>query len=213
MTQDPTKAIEGVVTFLNICGLWPNGNQYTVPYTIYAIVFQMVFTFIYTGFKLVNFLFLTEVNLITKSLFICLSEVALFVKVVNFIFYNKELQQMLVFIKEFKLINRLETELYQERQLLYSRILNFQLTMVKLAIFFSCMSPFFSTEPTLPLSSLYIVRMGKVFQVHLILDIQPGIRLIGAMIHSVLSSFISIRLLESFLWLIQSLLRRRMPCT
>lgn len=152
MGRDQTKAIEGVLTFLKICGLWPNYDQYYVPYIIYAIAFQMIFTFIYTGFKLVNFFFLTEVNLITKALFICLSEVALFVKVVNFTFYNRELQQMLVDIKEFKLKNSLESELYQRRQLLFSRVLNLQLLMAELAIFFSCVSPFFSIEPALPLS-------------------------------------------------------------
>lgn len=150
MNRNPTKAIEGVLVFLKICGLWPNYKRYYVPYIIYAIIFQIIFTFLYTSFKLVNFFFLTEVNLITKELFICLSEVALFAKVFNFTFYNKELQQMLVDIKEFKFINDLEMEIYQKRQLLFTRILNFQLLMAEFAIFFSCLSPFFTLEPTLP---------------------------------------------------------------
>lgn len=150
MNRNPTKSIEGVLTFLKVCGLWPNYKQYYVPYIIYAIIFQIIFTFLYTSFKLVNFFFLTEVNLITKTLFICLSEVALFVKVFNFTFYNKELQQMLVDIQEFELINDVEKELHQERQLLFTRILNFQLLMAEFAIFFSCVSPFFESEPTLP---------------------------------------------------------------
>lgn len=150
ITFNSTKAIEGVLTFLKICGLWPNYKRYYVPYIIYGIIFQIIFTFTYTSFKLVNFYFLTDVSLITKALFICLSEVALFVKVFNFTFYNKELQQMLADIKEFKFLNKLEVDLYNERQLLFSRILNFQLFNAALAIFFSGLSPFFSSEITLP---------------------------------------------------------------
>lgn len=157
MIENSTKAIDRVLTFLKICGLWPNNSRYHTTYVIYATIFQMVFTFVYTTFKLINFFFLTEVSLITKALFICLSEVALFAKVFNFTFYNKELQQMLVDVKTFKLINQMETDLYQKRQLLFTRILNFQLLMAELSIFFSCVSPFFSPEPALPyeFSSLF----------------------------------------------------------
>lgn len=150
MEQNPTKAVQGVLTFLKICGLWPNYKQHYVLYLVYAIIFQLIFTFCYASFKCVSFLFLTEINLICKALFICLSEVALFAKVINFHYYNKELQDMLVDIEEFKFINHKEIELYQERQLLFSRILRFQVTCAAMAIFFSCVSPFFSSEPTLP---------------------------------------------------------------
>lgn len=150
MIENQTKAIEGILKFLKICGLWPNYKRYYVPYMVYAIIFQTIFTFIYIGFQLVNFYFLTEINVITKALFICLSEVALFVKVFNFAIYNKELQQMLIDVKEFKLMNAVEMKLYQKQQLLFTRIVNFQLLMARFAIFFSCVSPFFSSEPALP---------------------------------------------------------------
>lgn len=149
MIGNSTRAIEGVLIFLKVCGLWPK-HRYYIPYIIYAVIFQIIFTFIYTSFKLINFFFLTEVSLITKELFICLSEVALFAKVFNFAFHNTELHQMLVDIKEFKLLNSVEMQLYQKRQTLFTRILNFQLLMAQLSIFFSCVSPFFSSEPSLP---------------------------------------------------------------
>ncbi len=164
MIRNPTKAIEGVLIFLKICGLWPNNSRYTVAYIIYAIIFQIIFTFIYTSFKLINFFFLTEVSLITKTLFICLSEVALFFKVFNFTFYNKELQQMLVDIREFKFLNQLEMELYQKNQLLFTRILNFQLFMAELAVIFSCLSPFFSSEPALPYKNFFNFFLLSEFQ-------------------------------------------------
>lgn len=150
MNQNPTKAIQSVLTFLRICGLWPNYQQHYVPYLIYAVIFQIIFTFCYTSFKLVNFFFLTEINLITKALFICLSEVALFAKVINFSIYNKDLQHMLQEVKEFKFRNEQEMEIYQGRQLLFSRILRFQVIMGGSAILFSCISPFLSSEPSLP---------------------------------------------------------------
>lgn len=150
MDPKQTKAIQGVLTFLKICGLWPNYQHHYILYLVYAVIFQLVFTFCYTMFKCVNFYFLTEVNLITKTLFICLSEVALFAKVINFHFYNKELQLMLVDIQEFKLRNRLEIEVYQKSQLLFKKILRFQLIMAEFAIFFSCVSPVFSSDRVLP---------------------------------------------------------------
>ncbi|XP_037035068.1 odorant receptor 94b-like [Bradysia coprophila] len=62
---------------------------------------------------------------------------------------------MLVDIKEFKFINSVEMELYQRRQLLFTRILNFQLLMAGLSVFFSCVSPYFLSEPSLPYPGWY----------------------------------------------------------
>lgn len=180
MNRNPAKAIEGVLTFLKVCGLWPN-KLYSVPYTIYAIIFQTIFTFVYTSFKLINFYFLTEVNLITKELFICLSEVALFVKVFNFVYYNKQLQQMIVDIREFKFMNDFERELYQERQLLFTRIFNFQLLFAELSVVSSGLSPLFASQRTLPYKLVSLINHVN-YHSHIISDIQLGIRLIGAMI-------------------------------
>lgn len=73
---------------------------------------------------------------------------------------------MLVDIKEFNLRNNVEKKLYQDKQLLFTRILNFQILMAALSIIFSCLSPFFSSEPALPYKQLeffYLNQFARSF--------------------------------------------------
>lgn len=148
------KPIEGIIIFLKICGLWPNHENHYIAYMIYAIIFQFIFTFCYTTFKCINFYFMTEVNLITKALFLCLGEVAFFIKVFNFHIYNKQIQQLLVDIKQFKLKNQLEEDLLQSRLLLFSKISTCYVGCAGIAIFFSLVAPMFSVERVLPFAFL-----------------------------------------------------------
>lgn len=144
--------VAGIIIFLKCCGLWPNHQKYYIAYMTYAIIFQFIFTFCYTIFKCVNLYFLTEVTLITKTLFLCLGEVAFFFKVFNFHFYNKQIQQLLVDIKEFKLRSPIEETLLQSRLVLFSKIASCYVGCAGIAIFFSLVSPVFSEERVLPLA-------------------------------------------------------------
>lgn len=152
MSLNPTEVLNVPIRFFTICGLWtPSEKQcYYWLYIIYAGTFQIIFTFCYTGFKCINFLFLTDANSITRELFICLSEVSLFVKVINFHYNHKDMKEFLVNVKAFKLLSQFEEDFLRKRLAKFTTILIFQLTCCQIAIIFSCGAPFFAKEPVLP---------------------------------------------------------------
>lgn len=146
------KSVQGIILFLKICGLWPNHNRHYVIYMIYAVTFQFIFTFCYAVFKFIIFFFLTEVHLITKTLFLWLGEAAFVIKVFNFHFHNKEMQQLLVTIKEFEIKNEAENDLLEKRQRMFNRIAACYVGCAFTAVSFSLVSPMFVSERVLPLA-------------------------------------------------------------
>ncbi len=150
MSMDPTEVLTVPLTFFTICGLWRQENKFYWPYIIYAGIFQFIFLICYTGFKCLNFLFLTDANAITKELFICCRELSLVVKVINFHYHHSEIKHFLIKIKSFKLQTVLEEEILKERLAKFTMILKFQVTCTIIAIAFSCLAPFFAKEPVLP---------------------------------------------------------------
>lgn len=145
------KSVQGIIIFLKICGLWPNYNKYYIPYMIYGIIFQFIFTFCYAVFKFIIFFFLTEVHLITKTLFLWLGEAAFVFKVFNIHYYGAEIQQLLVSIKQFKIENDLENDLLKSRQQMFSKIATCYVGCAGIAVFFSLVSPLLSSKRELPL--------------------------------------------------------------
>lgn len=117
---------------------------------IYAAIFQFIFTFCYVVFKFIIFFFLTEVHLITKTLFLWLGEAAFVIKVFNFHIHNKEMQQLLVPIKEFQIKNEAENDLLKNRQRMFNKIAACYVGCAGVAVFFSLVSPLFSSERVLP---------------------------------------------------------------
>lgn len=150
MSVNPIGAVGVYLTFFKICGLWRQENKFFWPYAIYAGIFQTVFLLFYTGFKCINFLFLTDVNLITRELFICCSELSLVVKVFNFHYYQNEMKNFLVTVQSFKLLSVSEEEFMKKRLGKFTTISTFELICCQIAIVFSCGAPFFAKEPVLP---------------------------------------------------------------
>lgn len=146
------KSVQGIVLFLKVCGLWPNHNKHYVVYMIYAVLFQFIFTFCYVVFKFIIFFYLTEVHLITKTLFLWLGEAAFVIKVFNFHFHNREMQQLLLSIKEFKIENELENGLLQRRERTFNKIASCYVGCAGVAVFFSLVAPMFSSQRSLPLA-------------------------------------------------------------
>lgn len=150
MSVNQNKVLASTLTFLAVMGVWRQENKFYWPYLIYAIVFQIIFLFCYTGFKCLNFLFLTDANIITRELFICCSELSLLVKVINFNYHQRDLKNLLVTVRSFKFHSAAEEEFMVKRLGKFTRILIFQTTCCVIAIIFSCGAPFFAKEPILP---------------------------------------------------------------
>lgn len=188
------KPIQGIILFLKICGLWPNHYKHYVIYMIYAVIFQFTFTFCYVVFKFIIFFHLTEVHLITKTVFLWLGEAAFVIKVLNFHYHSKEMQQLLVVIKEFQIRNEMEKDLFNKRQLMFNKIAACYVGCAGIAVFFSLVSPLFSSERTLPFAITFQTIIDKYFFISImILVIHPGIRSTGITTHGSIVYFIRIK--------------------
>lgn len=157
------KSVQGIIIFLKVCGLWPNHNRHYIPYMIYGIIFQFIFTFCYAVFKFIIFFYLTEVHLITKTLFLWLGEAAFVFKVFNFHYHSKELQKLLTSIKQFKIKNNAENDLRKSRELMFNKIAFCYVGCAAIAVFFSLVSPLFSSERVLPLAFFNRRSLAKHF--------------------------------------------------
>lgn len=148
-----------LTSLLKLFGLWPNtATAFTLQrllYTIYTCVFQLVFTFMYTGFKCINFIYLTDLDEITRAMFICLTELALIVKIINFYARIRRMQNCLKTVGHFKLISSDEMKSMQEKLSLFMHIVIWYMAVANIAGIFSYMSPFFSTERILPYPGWY----------------------------------------------------------
>lgn len=150
ISTDPTGVLKFSLTFLTVCGLWRPDNKFFWPYVVYATIFQIIFLFCYVSFKCLNFLFLTDPNMIIKELYICCSELSLVVKVINFHYYHKEMKKFLVNVKSFQLLCVEEEDLLNNRLAKFKLILVFQLISCVTAIIFSCGTPLFAKNTVLP---------------------------------------------------------------
>lgn len=157
------KSIQTIIVFFKISGLWPNHKKHYVLYMIYAAIFQFIFTFCYVIFKFIIFFYLTEVHLITKTLFLWLGEAAFVLKVFNFHFYNNEMQQLLVTIKDFQIKNNFESDLLKRRQRMFNKIAACYVGCAGIAVFFSLVSPLFSAERQLPLAKPFQMITSQIF--------------------------------------------------
>lgn len=151
MVIEILKSVRAIVLFLKVCGLWPNHNRHYVLYMIYAVIFQFIFTLCYVVCKFTIFFYLTEVHLIMKTLFLWLGEAAYVIKVFNFHYHNKELQQLLASIEAFEIENEKENDLLRRCQMMFNKIASCYVGCAGVAVFFSLVSPLFSSERALPL--------------------------------------------------------------
>lgn len=155
------KSVLAIVLFLKVCGLWPNHNRHYVLYMIYAVIFQFIFTLCYVVCKFTIFFYLTEMHLITKTLFLWLGEAAFVIKVFNFHYHNKEFQRLLASIEAFEIRNEMESDLLNKSQRIFNKIATCYVGCAGVAVFFSLVSPLFSSERTLPLANWYYERCER----------------------------------------------------
>lgn len=150
-----------LIKILKLCGLWPNILNNTTGryfYTLYTCVFQLIFTFMYTGFKCINFIYLDNINEITRAMFICLTELALIVKIINFYYHIKQMQKCLNDVEKFQLINETEMNSFDEKLTLFRHIVIWYVAVANIAGIFSYLSPFFSETPILPYPAWYPIN-------------------------------------------------------
>lgn len=155
LSYDPTEAIHSVILLFKICGLWPIKYRFRNAYLVYGFLFQFAFTFAFCGFKLLNFVFKTHMDLVTVIVFESLAEISLWVRAINFFINFESITDCLSIIKTLTCHNEEELRLYKKRFALFTKIMRFYLGCASFACFFSLSAPFFSEKPMLAYPAWY----------------------------------------------------------
>ncbi|KAG4070904.1 hypothetical protein HA402_011130 [Bradysia odoriphaga] len=152
---DPTEPIHTVITVFKICGIWPINYRFRKLYLLYGFFFQFAFTFAFCGFKLLNFYFKTNMDLITVIIFESLAEISLWVRVINFVTNFDRILHCLNVVKSFKCRDEEELNFYRERLGMFKKVMRFYVGCASFACFFSLVAPFFSDKPMLAYPAWY----------------------------------------------------------
>lgn len=156
------RQIRPLTHILYLMGLWP-APQATPPptpthlYTLYTICFQATFTFAYVLFKCINFLHITDLTIITRAMFITLTELSLAVKIINFYFRQRTLSDCLRCVEQIQLNDESERSIFVGRLAFLRRIFWAFLVTANTTGVFSYLSPVLVTdgEPMLPYPGWY----------------------------------------------------------
>lgn len=113
-------------TILLFNGLWHPFKRSKILqwfYKTYSTILLFIFSIVYTILLVCNLLFITDLDDITARLYISLTEVALVVKVINFVVQNHDWQELLNGFKIFPLKSVHEETYVQGRIRFFQRIM------------------------------------------------------------------------------------------
>lgn len=160
---NPTRAIQKILNFFVFVGIWQTNYKFRVVYMIYGMIFQFTFSYAYTGFQFVNLFVATDVNVITEQIFIVLAMISHCIRMTNFVRNFKEMEGFLVVIRNFKVLNQMELELYRARLSRFVFIMVFYLCCGLFAVSFSNCAPLFDTVMRLPYPGWYPLDWSNLF--------------------------------------------------
>lgn len=155
LKYDPTEPIHSVITLFKVCGIWPIQYRFRNLYLIYGFCFQFAFTFAFCGFKLLNFVFKTNMDQVTVIVFETLAEISLWVRVINIIVNFESIRNCLDLIKLFTFQNEDELRFFKTRLRVFTKIMRFYAVCASFACLFSLSAPFFTDKPMLAYPAWY----------------------------------------------------------
>lgn len=160
---DPNQRLNKVINFFIFVGIWPSTEYRFRPlYIIYGTVFQLTFSYAYTGFELINLFVETNVSVLTEQIFIVLAMISHCIRVTNFVFNFEEMHGFLDVIKRFEVANRKELELYEARLSRFVFVMVFYLSCGLFAVSFSNCAPLFDEKMRLPYPGWYPLDWSKL---------------------------------------------------
>lgn len=147
--------VQRLTRVLHIVGLWPSRGA-AFGYTAYAIAFQLIFTVAYDAFKCASFRHQTDLSVITRAMFICLTELSLAVKIANFWLHMDAMQRLFVEI-EHGIVARDEHErqTYDGALRFLGNVITWFLVTANTTGLFSYVGPVLVAEPMLPYPGWY----------------------------------------------------------
>lgn len=148
---DAIRPVRGLIIFFKLIGVWPldikNRFLYYL-YIAYGILFQFTFSYAYATFG--STIVSTDVKMVTEQIFDGLAEIAMCLRMTNFLYHFKDATNFLTTIKSFQLRSHEEYELYSKRLSLFSKVMRFFLVVTSFAVTFSNTAPLFSSDLRLP---------------------------------------------------------------
>lgn len=135
-------------------GLWPHKDSGR-PYYYYGLIFHFVFSFAYSAFMVINLFLLDDMNQLPDALYMSLTELALFIKTVNFFVRVQSMQRMLHEILSFPLRDDGERRLIRERMIFFLKVSIYYYSCANFAIYSSFYSAVVSDEVKLPFYGWY----------------------------------------------------------
>lgn len=123
MKTDTSRITTSLLIVFCIIGLWRPKWISNNIYKYYSIIMIFVFSFLLTLTMLINLILLKDKEQLTDSMYMTLTELALFLKICNFHGHNRSIQSLLISVQNFQLETPQEIEIYQNKARFYFQIL------------------------------------------------------------------------------------------
>lgn len=109
------RVYQPIILVFRLLGLWPNNGNRSIIYTVYGAFVLILFSFILTTFELIQLVKYTQKEKITESLFMCLTDVAVFIKCMNFYWRWRSMQGLHQMAMAFHIETDTDTEAKLDR--------------------------------------------------------------------------------------------------
>lgn len=143
-----------VVWVYYLFGQWPNDNP-SLLYHIYSFILHFVFVFLYLICMLINLIFITDVNDTTHSLYVTLTELAFFLKVMNFFYFNRGMKECMSTVTDFDLKSAEEFQWIQKRMHYFNWLTYAYYIIPNICAITASMRPLFIEQRDIPFRGWY----------------------------------------------------------
>lgn len=131
MQLNLSKVSNPVIGVFRAVGMWP-GEKFNFFYWIYGILNMSTFSFLFTLTMMIQLIAFTELDQLTETMYMALTEFALCFKILNFLFRLRSMQSLLQMVRSFELKSVAEEQHFNKRlKFLYTLLmLDFWMTNV-----------------------------------------------------------------------------------
>lgn len=136
-TPELKRVFTPIVFIFRVMGLWPTETN-RIVYRIYGIMQLGIFSLLLTATMVIQLLAFTELDQITKTMYMTLAQLSLFLKVVNFYVRLNAMQEIVDETETFQLNSFAEVKLFNKRMRFIYRLV--------IALIVSCNIAHFSAE-------------------------------------------------------------------
>ncbi|KAG4072239.1 hypothetical protein HA402_005961 [Bradysia odoriphaga] len=143
-----------VVWVYYLFGQWPNENS-SLLYYIFSFILHFGFVFLYLICMLINLIFITDVNETTHSLYVTLTELAFFLKVMNFFWFNRGMKECMSAVVGFELKSDDEAKWIRKRMHHFNWLTYAYYIIPNICAITASMRPLFIAQRDVPFRGWY----------------------------------------------------------